>query len=75
MLAYLYLTQGNTEAALDQLKRVVALQPKDTVAARLIQRLETTGVHRRLPGRPIGPRDRLPSPCRRRLSSMSPTDP
>ena len=42
VLAYLYLTQGNTDAAVDQLKRVVALQPKDTVAARLLEQLDKT---------------------------------
>ena len=40
VLAYLYLTQGNTDAALHQLKRVVALQPKDAVATQLIKRLD-----------------------------------
>ena len=42
VLAYLYLTQGNTDVAVDQLKRVVALQPKDTVAAHLLQQLDKT---------------------------------
>jgi tetratricopeptide (TPR) repeat protein len=42
VLAYLYITQGNVDAGVQELKQVVALQPKDTVAARLIQRLETT---------------------------------
>jgi tetratricopeptide (TPR) repeat protein len=42
VLAYLYLTQGNTDEAVQQLKRVVALLPKDTVSAQLIQRLEKT---------------------------------
>jgi hypothetical protein len=36
----LYLTQGHTDAALDQLKKVVTLQPKDTISASLIKRLE-----------------------------------
>jgi tetratricopeptide (TPR) repeat protein len=40
VLAYFYLTQGHTDAALGQLKRVLALQPKDTVAAQLIKRLD-----------------------------------
>ena len=43
VLAYLYLTQGNTDAAVQQLKRVVALQPKDTISARLIERLAPAG--------------------------------
>jgi tetratricopeptide (TPR) repeat protein len=42
VLAYLYLTQGNTDVAVDQLKRVAALQPKDTVAARLLEQLDKT---------------------------------
>jgi tetratricopeptide (TPR) repeat protein len=40
VLAYLYLTQGNTAAAVDSLKRVVALQPKDTISAQVIKRLD-----------------------------------
>jgi tetratricopeptide (TPR) repeat protein len=42
VLAYHYLTQGNTGAGLRQLKQVVALQPKDTLSAQLIQKLEST---------------------------------
>lgn len=41
-LAYLYMTQGSTDAAVQQLKRVAALQPKDTLAPQLIQRLGGT---------------------------------
>jgi len=41
VLAYHYLTEGHNAAALEQFKRVVALQPKDTLTARLVQRLET----------------------------------
>lgn len=43
VLSYLYLTQGHTDAALEQLKRIIALQPKDTTAAGLIQRLGGSG--------------------------------
>ncbi len=43
VLAYFYLTQGNTDSALGQLKQVVALVPKDTVSSQLIQRLGKTG--------------------------------
>jgi tetratricopeptide (TPR) repeat protein len=43
VLAYFYLTQGNTDSALGQLKQVIAVVPKDTVSAQLIQRLEKTG--------------------------------
>jgi tetratricopeptide (TPR) repeat protein len=42
VLAYLYLTQGNTDVAVDQLKRVDAFQPKDAIAARLLQQLDKT---------------------------------
>jgi tetratricopeptide (TPR) repeat protein len=42
VLGYQYLTQGNTDAGLRQLKQVVAIQPKDTLSARLIQQLEST---------------------------------
>src|SRR4029077_3031087 len=40
VLAYHYLTQGHPEAALTQLKAVVALQPKDQLSAQLVQQLE-----------------------------------
>jgi tetratricopeptide (TPR) repeat protein len=36
LLAYHYLTTGYTDAAVEQLKRVVALQPGDTVAKQLL---------------------------------------
>jgi hypothetical protein len=39
VLAYHYLTAGHTEAAAAQLKRVVQLQPRDMLAARLLERL------------------------------------
>lgn len=40
VLAYLYMTQGSTSAAVQALKRVVALQPEDTISAQLIKRLD-----------------------------------
>jgi tetratricopeptide (TPR) repeat protein len=47
VLAYQYLTEGHADAAVSQLKTVVALQPKDQLAAQLLQQLEqpksTTG--------------------------------
>jgi tetratricopeptide (TPR) repeat protein len=63
VLAYHYLTQGNTDAGLRQLKQVVALQPKDTLSARLIQQIETTQPPalsgpvqaQKLPAAPSGP--------------------
>jgi tetratricopeptide (TPR) repeat protein len=36
LLAYHYMTTGYTDAAVEQLKRVVALQPNDTVAKQLL---------------------------------------
>jgi tetratricopeptide (TPR) repeat protein len=39
VLAYQYLTQGHNDAAIDQLKQVVALQPSDKLSAQLIQQL------------------------------------
>ena len=40
VLAYLYLTQGSTTNAIDALKGVVGLEPKDTISAQLIKRLD-----------------------------------
>jgi tetratricopeptide (TPR) repeat protein len=40
VLAYLYMTQGSTSAAIQALKRVVALQPKDEISAQIIKRLD-----------------------------------
>ena len=40
VLAYHYLTQGHTEAAVAELKVVRQLQPKDTLSAQLLQQLE-----------------------------------
>ena len=37
VLAYHYLTQGHTEAAVSQLKQVVALAPQDTLSAQLVK--------------------------------------
>jgi hypothetical protein len=45
VLAYFYLTQGNTEAAVGQLKHVVEMQPKDAIALRLLDRLDPNGAH------------------------------
>jgi tetratricopeptide (TPR) repeat protein len=40
VLAYHYLSEGHPEAAVDQLKTVVALQPKDQLSAQLLQQLQ-----------------------------------
>jgi tetratricopeptide (TPR) repeat protein len=37
VLAYHYLTQGHTDAAVGQLKRIVALAPQDTLSAQLLK--------------------------------------
>ena len=37
VLAYHYLTQGNTDAAVSQFKEVVALTPQDTLSAQLVK--------------------------------------
>ena len=37
MLAYHYLTQGNTDAGVSQFKEVVALTPQDTLSAQLVK--------------------------------------
>ena len=42
VLAYHYLTQGNAEAAVRQLKIVSSLQPKDQLTAQLIQQIQHT---------------------------------
>src|SRR5262249_36941989 len=58
VLAYMYLTQGHAAAAIEQLKHVVALQPKDTVSANLIKQLQgnnpAAGLAARRPGKPAG---------------------
>ena len=40
VLAYHYLTQGHTEAAVGMLKQVVALKPGDTLSAKLLRQLD-----------------------------------
>jgi hypothetical protein len=40
VLAYHYLTQGHTDAAVGVLKQVVALKPQDTLSASLVKQLE-----------------------------------
>ena len=42
VLAYHYLTQGHTEAAVDELKAVVKLQPADQLSAQLVTQLSGT---------------------------------
>jgi tetratricopeptide (TPR) repeat protein len=42
VLAYQYLTQGHADAAVRQLQIVTSLQPKDQLAAQLVQQLQKT---------------------------------
>jgi tetratricopeptide (TPR) repeat protein len=43
VLAYHYLTAGHVDSAIGQLRRVVQLQPRDTLSAQLLQTLERAG--------------------------------
>ena len=63
VLAYHYITQGNGDAAADQLKEVVALQPNDTLSAQLLAKLQPAA----------GTRLRLPRPHRNRRNSTQPS--
>ena len=62
VLAYFYLTQGNTDAAVQQLKRVVALQPKDTVVGAVDPAARQDQRRRPVPEQPTSrpPRPRRP---------------
>ena len=51
VLAYHYLTQGHTDAAVGQLKQVVALAPQDTLSAQLVN----SSRRRRAPETPPAP--------------------
>ncbi len=44
VLAYQYLTEGFTDAAVRQLKQVVILQPRDTVSVGLLRKLDPSSV-------------------------------
>ena len=50
VLAYHYLTQGHIDAAVSQLKEVVALAPQDTLSAQLVKQFSPPARHRH-PGR------------------------
>ena len=60
VLAYHYLTQGHTEAAVAELEEVVKLQPADQLSAQLLTQLsgDTAPESRRLPRLPRRPRPR-----------------
>lgn len=58
VLAYHYLTEGHTEAAVGELKKVVALQPQDSVASGLLATLQAgapTAGSNESPGAPPTP--------------------
>jgi tetratricopeptide (TPR) repeat protein len=40
VLAYLYLTEGQTDPAVEMLRQVVALKPKDSLSAKLLRQLD-----------------------------------
>ena len=50
VLAYHYLTQGHTDAAVSQLKQVVALAPQDTLSAQLVKQFSPPADGTRDPG-------------------------
>ena len=59
VLAYHYLTQGHTDAAVDILKQVVALKPGDTLSAKLLRQLDPPKDQPAEPARP-SPADTTP---------------
>ena len=62
VLAYHYLTQGHTDAAVSQLKEVVALAPQDTLSAQLVKQFSPPADGNRAPRRqrPLRHRRRHP---------------
>jgi tetratricopeptide (TPR) repeat protein len=60
VLAYHYLTDGHTLAALQQLKEVAALQPRDGLAPQLARRLEPSATA--APSGPSAPPEAAPAP-------------
>src|SRR5439155_15435222 len=66
VLAYHYLTQGHTLAALQQLKQVAQLQPRDTVSSQLARQIDPTAAAPiesapASPAAPSGPAPGLPA--------------
>ena len=63
VLAYHYLTQGHIDAAVGQLKQVVALAPEDTLSAQLVKQFSPAGNGTGDCGgqRPLRPRWRQPA--------------
>jgi tetratricopeptide (TPR) repeat protein len=63
VLAYHYLTQGHMNEAADQLKAVVALQPKDQLSAQLLQQIQQKDASP-APGNPANaPAENPPGPA------------
>ena len=65
VLAYHYLTQGHTDAAVGQFKEVVALAPQDTLSAQLVKQFSPTHPMRAPGARPL--RHPLPRPPGREI--------
>jgi tetratricopeptide (TPR) repeat protein len=55
VLAYHYLTQGHTDAAVGQLKQVVALAPQDTLSAQLVKQFSPPAEVPETPAAPTAP--------------------
>jgi tetratricopeptide (TPR) repeat protein len=55
VLAYHYLTQGHTDAALSRLKEVVALAPQDTLSAQLVKQFSPPSESPGTPAPPTAP--------------------
>ena len=64
VLAYHYLTQGHTDAAVGQLKEVVALAPQDTLSAQLVKQFSPPADGSRTPRRQRPLRHRLTTPAK-----------
>jgi hypothetical protein len=63
VLAYHYLTEGYTDAAVTTLKQVVALNPGDTLSSKLLRQLDTSKQTAALPDTPpAAPVDTTPPP-------------
>jgi hypothetical protein len=62
VLAYHYLTQGNTETAVGQLRQVVQLQPNDKLAAQLLRSLTQTDAPEPVTATEKPPTEPSPSP-------------
>ena len=64
VLAYHYLTQGHTDAAVGQLKQVVALAPQDTLSAQLVKQFSPPATAPDTPAAATAPPPRRRPPSR-----------